>query len=131
MKTDQEITIVDLREKITGKPAPARVELSTKLKGVSDPAFTDVRYKDKKEVERNAKALADKRIQRKKNAHNRHPWTGPGPSSSSKQKTDSTKPPPQPGARKALADHSRQGGGGGGRAVRRGKDLQQIPALPV
>ena len=48
METDQEIKIVDLRAKITGKPAPARVELSTKLKPVSDPAFTDVRYKDKK-----------------------------------------------------------------------------------
>jgi hypothetical protein len=42
METDQEITIVDISEKIFGKPAPARVELSTKLKTVSDPAFTDV-----------------------------------------------------------------------------------------
>jgi hypothetical protein len=72
-----------VREKITGKPALARVDLSTKLKDVSEPAFTDIRDKDKKKVERNAKALADMRILWKKNAHNRHPWTGPGPSFSS------------------------------------------------
>jgi hypothetical protein len=70
METDQEVTLIDLRDRITGKPAPAKVELTTKLKDVSEPAF-----RDKKEVERNAKALADKMLLRKKNAHNRHPWT--------------------------------------------------------
>jgi hypothetical protein len=39
METDQEVTIIDLRDRITGKPAPAKVELTTKLKDVIEPAF--------------------------------------------------------------------------------------------
>ena len=49
MEVDQEIKIVDLRAKITGKPAPTRVELTTKPKPVSQAfSSTDVRYKDQK-----------------------------------------------------------------------------------
>ena len=53
MKTDQEVSIIDLRDRITGKQAPAKLELTTKIKPVSKPAVTDVRLKDQKEAERN------------------------------------------------------------------------------
>ena len=54
METDQEGNIIiDLREKISGKPVPPKLELSTKPKIVTKPLVTDVRLKDKKEKERN------------------------------------------------------------------------------
>jgi hypothetical protein len=104
MEVDQETEITDLRAKITGKPAPPRVELNTKPKQVK-PAFTsrDVRFKDQEKMLKNSKALTEQKIERKKNTPNRHRWTGHGTSSSFRPKSESSKLPPKPGARKASA----------------------------
>jgi hypothetical protein len=53
-----------------GKPAPAKLVLTTKPKDIADLVYKEIRYRDKVEVERNSKANIDKL---KKNAHNYNP----------------------------------------------------------
>jgi hypothetical protein len=118
METDQEANIIiDLREKISGKPVPPKLELSTKPKIVTKPLVTDVRLKDKKEKERNerwrrsaytpggVKAASDSAPASASASASASAASASSPSSSRK-KNDSSKPPSHPGARKATADHS-------------------------
>jgi hypothetical protein len=107
MEIDQVIVVPDLRAKITGKPAPPRVELSTKPKQPKRAfASNDVRFKNQARMLLNAKALTAKALERKKNAPNRHRWTGPGTSSTSKHKSVQSRLHPRTGAREASSDHS-------------------------
>jgi serine/arginine repetitive matrix protein 1 len=107
METDEVIVVPDLRAKITGKPAPPRVELSTKPKQPK-PVFAskDVRFKNQSKMLLNVKALTAKAVERKENFPNKHRWTGPGPASTSKHKSVQSRLHPKTGARKASADHS-------------------------
>ena len=107
METDEVIVVPDLRAKITGKPAPRRVELSTKPKQPK-PVFAsnDVRFKEQSKVLLNVKVLTAKAVERKKNYPSKHRWTGPGPASTSKLKSVQSRLHPKTGARKASADHS-------------------------
>jgi hypothetical protein len=63
MEIDQVIVVPDLRAKITGKPAPPRVELSTKPKPVF--ASNDVSFKNQARMLLKAKALTAKAVERK------------------------------------------------------------------
>jgi hypothetical protein len=117
METEQEIIVVDMRDKITGKPAPAKLELSTKPKPIAESVYKDNRFRNKVEVEQNSKANIDRKQRLKKNAHKHHPWVEPP--ISTKQRTVASKPPSPPGAMKASADHS---------PGRRGKKRERSPS---
>ena len=73
---EQVLVIPDLRAKITGKPAPPRVELSTKPKQPK-PAFAsnDVRFKKQAKMLLNAKAITAKEEERPQQAP--LDWTRP------------------------------------------------------
>jgi hypothetical protein len=78
MEVEQEMVIPDLRAKITGKPAPPRVELTTKPKQPKPPfAIRNVRFKNQAKMLVNTKALTTKALERKKNAPQQAPldWT--------------------------------------------------------